>query len=32
MSLTPIVFALIILLFRFDSTGSVEISRQRHHG
>jgi hypothetical protein len=32
MSITPIVFVLIILLFGFDSTGEVKTRRQRNHG
>ena len=32
MSITPIVFVLIILLFGFDSTGEVHTRRKHNHG
>jgi len=32
MSITPIIFLLVILLFGFDSTGQVKIRRQHNHG
>ena len=32
MSITPIVFVLIILLFGFDSTGQVEAGRKQTYG
>ena len=32
MSITPMIFVLVILLFGFDSTGQVKTRRQHHHG
>jgi hypothetical protein len=32
MSITPIIFVLVILLFGFDSTGQVKTRRQHNHG
>jgi hypothetical protein len=32
MSITPIIFVLVILLFGFDSTGQVKSRRQHNHG
>jgi hypothetical protein len=32
MSITPIIFVLLILLFGFDSTGEVKTRRQHNHG
>jgi hypothetical protein len=32
MSITPIIFVLVILLFGFDSTGEVKTRRQHNHG
>jgi hypothetical protein len=32
MTITPIVFVLVILLFGFDSTGQVKDHRQHNHG
>jgi hypothetical protein len=32
MSITPIIFVLIILLFGFDSTAQAKTSRQHNHG
>jgi hypothetical protein len=32
MSITPIIFLLVILLFGFDSAGQVKTRRQHNHG
>jgi hypothetical protein len=32
MSITPIIFVLVILLFGFDSAGQVKTRRQHNHG
>jgi hypothetical protein len=32
MSITPIIFVLVILLFGFDSTEQVKTRRQHNHG
>ena len=32
MSITPIIFVLVILLFGFDLTGQVKTRRQHNHG
>jgi hypothetical protein len=32
MSITPIVFVLVILLFGFDSTGQIKTRRKHNHG
>ena len=32
MSITPIIFVLVILLFGFDSTGQVKSRRQHNYG
>jgi len=32
MSITPIIFALVILLFGFDSAGQIRTRRKHNHG